>query len=202
MKDTGYSIEEEQEIIRLAQRGDLSAFEAIVKRHEGMMYNMAFRITGNAEDASEVVQDAFVSAYRCLTSFEGRSRLSTWLYTITLNAARNRLTQSRSRVAREAYSLDDPPADGKGSALHEPASGEPSALARLEAKELRQMVQDCLSRLEEEFRTVIVLRDVQGFSYAEIGSMLGIADGTVKSRISRARESVKDCLKRLKGLQR
>jgi RNA polymerase sigma-70 factor (ECF subfamily) len=170
-----------------------------VKGYQGKMFNIAYRITGDADDAAEVVQDAFVSAHRNLKTFEQRSRFSTWLYAITVNAARNRLSQVRSRKAYEAYSLDDPPSPDCGKGSREPTSGEPSALDRLTRKEQQEKIQECLNMLETEFREVIVLRDVQGFAYDEIGTMLGLAAGTVKSRLFRARESVKTCLKQRLG---
>lgn len=190
---------DEQEIIARCRKGDVDAFEVLVKMYQGKMFNIAYRITGDADDAAEVMQDAFVSAYRNLKTFEQKSRFATWLYAITVNAARNRLSQVRARKAHEAHSLDDPatPDGRKGS--REPASGEPSALDQLTRKELQAKIQKCLNSLDLEFREVIVLRDVQGFSYGEISSMLGIAEGTVKSRLFRARESVRNCLHNIPG---
>lgn len=190
---------DEQEIIARCRKGDVEAFEMLVKVFQGKMFNIAYRITGNAEDAAEVVQDAFVSAYRNLHKFEQRSRFSTWLCSITVNASRNRLSQTRSRTAHEAHSLDDPPDQDSGRGRQEPAAGGPSALDRLTGKEQQAKIQECLDRLEPEFREVIVLRDVQGCAYDEIGIMLGIAAGTVKSRLFRARESIRSCLKKLMG---
>ena len=191
--------DDEQEIISRCRKGDIEAFEVLVKAYQGKMFNIAFRITGDADDAAEVVQDAFVSAHRNLKMFEQRSRFSTWLYSITVNTSRNRLSQIRSRKAHEAYSLDDPPSPDCGKGSREPASGEPSALVQLTRKEQQGKIQECLNRLDTEFREVIVLRDVQGFAYDEIGTMLGLAAGTVKSRLFRARESVKTCLRKLLG---
>jgi len=191
--------DDEQEIISRCRKGDIEAFEVLVKAYQGKMFNIAFRITGDADDAAEVVQDAFVSAHRNLKKFEQRSRFSTWLCAITVNAARNRLSQVRSRKAHEAYSLDDPPSQDCGRGSREHASGEPSVLVQLTRKEQQEKIQECLNMLETEFREVIVLRDVQGFAYDEIGTMLGLAAGTVKSRLFRARESVKTCLKQRLG---
>lgn len=191
--------ENEQEIIALCRKGDVEAFEMLVKAYQGKMFNIAYRITGNAEDAAEAVQDAFVSAYRNLNTFEQRARFSTWVYSITVNASRNRLSQTRARTAHEAHSLDDPPDPDCGRARREPAAEGPSALDQLTGKEQQAKIQECLNRLEPEFREVIVLRDVQGCAYDEIGTMLGIAAGTVKSRLFRARESVRTCLKKLMG---
>ncbi len=190
---------DEEDIIDRCRTGDVEAFEVMVKMYQGKMFNIAYRIIGDADDAAEVVQDAFVAAYRNLPAFEQRSRFSTWLYAITVNASRNKLSQLMARKARETHSLDDPPTHDSFRGSREPASGDPSALDQLTTKEQQARIQECLNRLEPEFREVIVLRDVQGFAYEEIGTMLGLASGTVKSRLFRARETVKTCLKKLMG---
>jgi len=180
--------------------GDVEAFGDIVRRHERRMINIAYRITGNFEEACEVAQDAFVSAYGKLKSFKGASMFSTWLYSIVLNLSRNRLKKMKTRQSRETRSVDDPVPTAEGSVEAEPASDDPTALEELERKEVRRQVQGCIDALDVEFREVIVLRDVQGFQYDEIASMLGLAAGTVKSRISRARDSVRECLKKIMGV--
>ncbi len=190
---------EERELIALCRKGDVDAFEILVKNHQKKMFNIAFRITGSMEDASEVIQDAFVSAYKNLKRFEERSRFSTWIYAITVNTARNRLTQIRARSRHETDSLDDPSSVDEKMTKWQPASDDPSALDTLIKRDQQKSVQECLNRLEQDFREVIVLRDIQGFSYEEISVMLSIAAGTVKSRIFRAREAIKDCLKKLLG---
>ena len=180
-------------------KGDVDAFEEIVLRYQKKMFNMAYRMIGDYHEAAEVVQDAFVSAYKNLKGFRGASKFSTWLVTIVMNLSRNRIKQRKTRSARERYSLDDPVHIDNGAVTIEYASPDASVLERLETHEVQQSVQKCVNRLETEFREVLVLRDIQGFSYGEIGSLLHIAEGTVKSRIHRARESVKNCLKNLIG---
>ncbi len=191
--------DEDSELVTLCRKGDADAFEILVRNYQKKMFNIAFRITGSMEDASEVVQDAFVSAYKNLKRFEERSRFSTWIYAITVNTARNRLTQISARSRHETDSLDDPSSVDENMKKFEPASDDPSALDTLIKRDQQKSVQECLNRLEQDFREVIVLRDIQGFSYEEISVMLSIAAGTVKSRIFRAREAIKDCLKKLLG---
>ena len=99
---------DEDDIIARCRKGDVDAFEVMVKMYQGKMFNIAYRIIGDADDAAEVVQDAFVAAYRNLHAFEQRSRFSTWLYAITVNTSRNRMSQVMARKARETHSLDDP----------------------------------------------------------------------------------------------
>lgn len=188
------------ELVASCRAGDLSAFEILVKKHQTRMFTLAFRVLGNHEDAGEVVQDAFVSAYRGLEKFRGDAAFTTWLTTITINLARNRLQQILSRKSREVCSLDDPiPGCGECSRSHDPPSSGLSAYEQLEREETRQRVQGCISALEPGFREVLVLREIEEYSYGEIGAMLRLAEGTVKSRIARARESIRDCLKRVVG---
>lgn len=185
-------------LVSLSKKGDTFAFEELVKRHQKKMLNIAYRMTGNYEDACDIVQDSFVAAYKAIGRFEERSLFSTWLYTIVVNQTRNHLKKSGGAAGRE-YSLDDPISSEEGFIRHEPASPGPSVLETLEQRDVRARVQQCISALDEEFREVLVLRDIQGFAYEEISSMLKIPGGTVKSRIARARESVKNCLKKLLG---
>ena len=191
--------DEDAALVSLCRKGEIDAFESLVERHQKKMLNIAYRMTGNYEDACEIVQDAFVAAFKSLRQFEGRSRFSTWLYTIVVNHARNHLKKPGTVASRAEYSLDEPINSEEGFIRHEPASPEPSALERLEQKDIQAHVQQCINALDSEFREVLVLRDIQGFAYDEIGSLLKIADGTVKSRLFRARESIKNCLKKLLG---
>lgn len=191
--------DKDRELVALCGKGDADAFEILVKNYQKKMFNIAFRITGSMEDASEVVQDAFFSAHRNLKNFEQKSRFSTWLYSITVNTAKNRLNQNLTRKTHEPHSSDDPPHANSNTKRLEPASDDPSALDLLLKKDRQKSVQECLNRLEQDFREVIVLRDIQGFAYTEIAELLALAEGTVKSRLFRARESVKDCLKKIMG---
>lgn len=192
-------LDEDRESVLRCRQGDTEAFEVLVRKYQKRMLNIAFRMGATYEDACEVVQDAFLSAYRNIGRFEGKSKFSTWLTAIVLNLSRNRLRQTRGAVSvgradpqggewRDA----DPPAD-------ELPSQEPSALERLERREVQEKVQGCIDALASEFREVVVLRDIQGFSYDEIGEMLGLAEGTVKSRLFRARESLRECLRGARG---
>lgn len=186
-------------LVASVRQGDLDAFEGLVVRHQKRMLNIAYRLIGNYDDACEVVQDVFVSAYRNLATFRGDAKFTTWLTTITLNLSKNRLKQLRSRRGHEAFSMDDPVETGDGPMTIDPPSKDRSALDVLEQRDVQARVQDCVKALEQDFREALVLRDLQGFSYEEIGDMLQVKPGTVKSRISRAREMVKECLKRFLG---
>src|SRR5512143_1074418 len=186
-------------LVSASQEGDLSAFEKLVVRHQKRMFNIAFRLNGDYDEACEVVQDAFVSAYKSIKTFRREAKFTTWLTAITVNLSKNRLNQMKSRKSHEAYSLDAPITTDDGEIAVDPPSGEPSILDRLEKQDVRIRVQDCIKALEPDFREILVLRDLQDFSYEEIGDMLRVREGTVKSRLFRAREMVKDCLKRFMG---
>jgi len=196
---TGIQEDDDQELVALCRKGDVAAFEILVRNYQKKMFNIAFRITGSIEDASEIVQDAFFAAHKNLKNFEQKSRFSTWLYSITVNTAKNRLKQNLARKTHEPHSSDDRLHSDSSTKRIEPASDDPSALDLLMKKDRQKSVQECLNRLEQDYREVIVLRDIQGFAYTEIADMLSLAEGTVKSRLFRARDAVKDCLKKLLG---
>jgi len=198
--DRQTTIDDDAELVASWRSGELSSFEALVRRHQKRMLNIAFQITGDYEDACEVVQDAFLAAYRGIDSFRGASRFSTWLTSITVNLSRNRLQQVRAKRHNEAYSLDCPADGTESSRSREVACPAPSALDRVERLDLHEKLQGCIKALAAEFREAIVLRDLQDFSYDEICAILKIREGTVKSRLFRAREMVKDCLKRAVGV--
>jgi RNA polymerase sigma-70 factor (ECF subfamily) len=191
----------DEALIAACRRGDTSAFECLVLRHQRMLFNVALRMTGIQEDAADIVQDAFIAAWNKIGDFRGEARFSTWLTAIVVNLSRNRILQRRVSEQRSAYSLNAPLADCDREALPDPPSMTPSVLEQLEEAELRLMVQRCIEALDQGFREVLVLRDMQEMSYEEVGTALQLRDGTVKSRLFRARDAVKDCLKRALGTQ-
>ncbi len=200
MKEQGFtSSDEDHDLVSLCIKGDLDAFESLVKKYEKKMFNVSYRIAGNYEDASEIVQDAFVSAYRSIKNFRGQARFLTWLTAITINLSKNRLKQLKARRAHEPMSVDEPVQTDDGQVAADPPSNEPTVLDRMERQDVQRKVRNCIEALEPEFREVIVLRDMQDFSYEEITNTLKVREGTVKSRLFRARETVKDCLKRAMG---
>lgn len=192
-------MDEDDEAVSRCKQGDLNAYEELVEKYQKKMLNVAYRMVGSYEDACEIVQDVFVSAYKGIKGFEGKARFSTWLYAIVVNLSRNRLKQLKTLGHHEGLSMDDPVLTDEGSLHMEIASGDPPVDKQLEQKELQRKVQDCVRALDEEYREVVVLRDINGFSYGEIQDMLRIPEGTVKSRLSRAREALKDCLKKVIG---
>ena len=190
-------MDDDADQVSSCKKGDLIAFEKLVKKYEKRMFNIAFRITGDYEDTCEIVQDAFVAAYRGIGSFRGQAKFSTWLTSITINFARNRLKQTQGKRRHEQFSLEGPLPTADGGMTVDPQSNDPPVHELLEKRETQSKVQDCINALEADFKEVLILRDMQDFSYEEISDILKVPTGTVKSRLFRAREGVKDCLKRV-----
>jgi len=193
------NIDEDVDAVNRCIKGDVDAFEEIVMRYQKKMFNISYRMIGDYQEAAEAVQDAFMSAYRNIRGFKGESKFSTWLCSIVLNMSRNRLKQMRTRAYMEDCSLDDPVDIEDGRVNINPPSSDLSVLERLERHEVGERVRQCIGTLESGFREVIVLRDIQGFSYDEISDMLSLAIGTVRSRLHRSRMAVRECLKKFVG---
>jgi RNA polymerase sigma-70 factor, ECF subfamily len=192
-------VDEDAPEVSSCRKGDLASFERLVGKYEKKMFNIAYRITGSHEDACEVVQDAFVAAYRGLSTFRGGAKFSTWLTSITINGSRNRLKRVRGRREFERISLENPFPPTEGGKTLDPPASDPPADELLEKRDVRSKVRDCIDLLEPDFKEVLILRDLQDCSYDEISAILKVQMGTVKSRLFRAREAVKDCLKRALG---
>jgi len=192
-------IDEDAEHVSLCKKGNVDAYEFLVKKYQKRMFNIAYRMIGNYQDACDVVQEVFISAYNAIRHFEGKARFSTWLHRIVINLSKNRLSQLKVQDSHEVFSMDDPIPTDHGSINAEPISDEPSIMERLEKRDIQQKVQGCINSLAIEFKEVIILKDIQGFSYDEISDMLRMPEGTIKSRLFRARELLRDCLKRVMG---
>jgi len=191
--------DEDIEFVLLCQKGDPNAFEPLVERYQKRMFNIAYRMTGDYEEAGEVVQEAFISAFKAIKKFRGEARFSTWLTGITINHAKNHLKQMNRHSHYEESSSNNPVECAEDVLSNEYKSSEIPIVERLERKELQENVQKCIDLLDEEYKEVLVLRDMQGFSYDEIRDMLKIPEGTVKSRLFRARDAMKKCLKKVIG---
>ncbi len=181
----------DRELVREAQNGNAQAFEVLVARYERKVYGLAYHLCGDAEDAADVAQEAFLKAFSSLRGFRGQSSFSTWLYRVTANVCFDAL---RSRRRRKTVSLDRPaPGLAPGGMWQVPdTSGDPAEL--VERQEVRTAVRRAIGRLHPDHRMVVVLRDLHGLSYEEIAQVLGLKEGTVKSRINRARLALRDHL--------
>ena len=179
----------EQELIQAAQTGDQSAFGTLVQQHQTMVYHLALRMVGNAEDAADLTQEVFLSAWRSLSRFQEQSSFGTWIYRMATNASIDFLRREKRRQVL-SMTMEEDSEERQAQVPDERYS--PHRL--LEQKEARQAVADALAALSPEHRQVLVLREMEGLSYQEIGQLLGLEEGTVKSRIARARLALRDFL--------
>lgn len=181
----------------LSQNGDIDAFGVLVERHQKNMLNLAYRIIGDYDEACDITQEAFLSAYRAIRKFRGDALFSTWLCRIVINVSKNHLKQLKNyKRDLQRKNMDK---QEERTPIDDPPDPSPSVSEEFERKKIQTEVQTCIKSLEANHREVLVLRDIQGFSYEEICEILKIPEGTVKSRLSRAREALKDCLKTVLG---
>ena len=174
--------EEERAVIERVLSGDGQAFEALVKANEKGVYNLALRMLGNAQDALDASQEAFFKAYKALGNFRGDSKFSVWLYRLTSNVCLDML--------RKAGRYDETSLTGEDEEDLPLPDSRFDPQAALERAEVRRAVREGLERLDPIFRQALVLRDVSGLTYDEIGQALDLEAGTVKSRIFRARRKL------------
>jgi len=170
-------------IERLVAR-DEQAFNALVRTYEGRIVRLLTRMVGNEEEARDLAQDVFVQVFKAIGSFRGDSKLSTWLYRIAVNTCLDYKKKSRPGQAEDESVIDDL------------ASTEPSPEQRYQSKEIGQAIQLALQKLPESLRAAIVLKEIEDLSYEEIAEVLHTSIGTVKSRISRAREELRLLLRK------
>jgi RNA polymerase sigma-70 factor (ECF subfamily) len=186
----------QKEIIENCKAGDEKAFAEIVLRRQKKVFNIAYRVLGNSEEAKDVSQEVFISVYESIKDLKEEIKFDAWLTQITLNHCRNRWKYLKRRQYFNTDSLDDPIETEDGSvprALYDP-SDNPEIL--LEKKRVQQLIQGGLLKLKEDQRELLVLRDLQGFTYEEMGETLGLPEGTIKSKLHRARMDLKEVLER------
>jgi len=181
--------EEDDALVRRVAQGDTEAFRRLVERYQDRIYGFTLRLLGDAAEAEDIAQDVFVTLYRHADGFRGDAQVSTWLYRIAKNHALNRIKylDRRGRNSKTAlHLLRDEPEDGgrRPDQLHE-------------ERETLRYVQVALETLDEDFRLVVILRDLEGLSYEEIAEVTGLPRGTVKSRIHRGRTALAQRLERL-----
>ncbi|HSL93582.1 MAG TPA: sigma-70 family RNA polymerase sigma factor [Bacillota bacterium] len=182
----------DETLIQRILDGDAFAFEELVERYQQKVFNIAFRMSGNQEDALDLSQESFLRAYRALHRFKGQSAFSTWLFRIVNNTCIDAL-RKRKRQPLVVMSTDAAIETEEGEYQIEfPAPESETPEEQAMSKELREQVQLALSRLSEEHRLALVLRDIEGYTYEEIAEMLELNIGTVKSRINRARLAIRE----------
>lgn len=175
-------MKDQEKIIARARRGDADAFEQLVVAYRDQVFRLALRMCGSEADADEVAQEAFLSAWKALPNFRGESQFSTWLYQLTTHAAIDLMRREKRQIAA---------ADITEVSAADPA---PSPQQQAEQSEQREIVRDAILQLAPEQREVVVLRFMEELSYEEIGAVLKLPSGTVKSRLNRAKAQLKDIL--------
>jgi RNA polymerase sigma-70 factor (ECF subfamily) len=186
----------QKEVIENCKAGDPKAFAEIVLHRQKRVFNIAYRMLGNSEEAKDLAQEVFISVFESIKDLKEEIKFDAWLTQITLNHCRNRWKYLKRRQYFNTDSLDDPIETEDGSMpreIHDP-SDNPEIL--LERKMIQQLIRKGLLELKEEQRVLLVLRDLQGFSYEEMGETLDLPEGTIKSKLHRARMELKEVLER------
>lgn len=187
---------EEAMLLERLRRGDEAAYESLVRAFGGRLFAVARRLLGNEDDAREALQDGFVSAFKSVRSFAGSARLGTWLHRIVVNAALMKL-RSRKRFTSAVESIDEllPTFEDDGHRRNPKAWSAPVE-SGLERSETRQMVRKRIDELPSDYRTVLILRDIEELDTEEAAAVLGITSGAVKTRLHRARLALRELLER------
>lgn len=171
------------ECVKRVQQGDTDCFEILVRRHQKAIFSLVYRLLGDYDEAAEISQEVFLSAFKSIHRFRGDANFSTWLYRIGLNHASTRRKSLNSR--RSHLPLD-------GTEVIADCGGDPAK--NMENKEIQQRVQQALNSLDPEDARIILLRDLQDVAYEDVAEILDIPLGTVKSRLHRARQALRVCL--------
>lgn len=181
----------EQLLLERSKAGDIAAFEKLIEVYQKKIYNLAYRMICNHDDAADIAQEALIRIFKSIANFKEQSSFSTWVYRITTNVC---LDEIRKKKNRRVLSLDEEIRVDDGEMQRQIMSDDPLPDEVVEREELRSIVNGAIDSLSEEQRLVITLRDIQGLSYDEIAEVLDCPSGTVKSRINRARQALKNVL--------
>ena len=190
---------EDDVLVQRWRAGDTKAVERLIGKYQGRIYNLILKICANPDDAAELTQETFVKIIENIGEFESRSAFYTWVFRIavnlTLNYRKRKTTVRFSSLDAALTSADDETKQGLASILRDEKTPDPAQIA--ENKELCELIQKALEKLDDEQRTIIVLRDIEGMDYAQIADVLAVELGTVKSRLSRARAALRQILEAL-----
>ncbi len=187
--------QEEQLLVDRCRRGDRESFAQLMRLHEKQIFNFTYRMLGSEGEAEDLTQDIFIAAFRGIRSFRGEAKFSTWLYRIALNQARNRIKYlSRRNFFVRQRRRADYGVNTASESIEALPDGAPTPEQWTMTRDLAAQVQECLNHIPLAARQILVLRDIQGFSYDELSEMLSLKPGTVKSRLHRARAAMRECL--------
>jgi RNA polymerase sigma-70 factor, ECF subfamily len=184
----------EEQLRRLRDR-DERAFRELIEEHRDRVYNITFRMLGNRAEAEDVAQEVFISVFKKVDEFRAESKFSTWLYRVAVNHCKNRIKYLARRHDRDREEIDETtPSTGVNGSISGPVPASPAK--QLESAQMEKLMQEAIANLEDDQRIVVVLRDVEDLSIEEICDITGLPDGTVKSRLHRARLVLRKRLQR------
>ncbi len=184
----------EPALIKAAQKGDLDSFNSLVLHYQTQVYNVAYRVLGEGDAAADATQDAFINAFKKIKSYRGGS-FKAWLFRIVTNACYDELRRRQRKPVSSLDALLVSDVNADEDAQVQLASEKQSPSKAQERTELLEAIQNCLDTLSDEQRLAVVMRDVQGFDYKEVADTMKVGLGTLKSRLGRARNRMKDCLR-------
>ncbi len=188
--------DDDRQLVKDSVKGDREAFNTLVEKYYKKIYNLAYRFVGDTEEANDLAQEIFTAAFQNLKKFRGDAKFSTWLFQIATNRGKNRFKYLKRRGYFANRSMPDGDDDRDSSQRMIPDfSTNPETL--LAGKQVQKIVQDAINELDPDHKEIVILRDIEGFSYDEIAQILNLPEGTTKSRLHRARMVVKEKLKKV-----
>jgi len=173
------------ELVRLAQKGDVNAYDELMHRHQSKIYGLIYNMTGNREDAEDLLQEVFIKGFKVIKRFQGKSSFYTWIYRIAINRTINFVKRRKARVMASLHDMNQ---NVESDPLYIELSSRESPLRDAGLAELQKKLNEALQCLSEKHRTVVVLHDIQGIPHEEIAKMVGCSSGTVRSRLFYARQ--------------
>lgn len=183
--------EDDLSLVKRAQQGDVAAYDQLIQRHQGKIYGLIYNMTGNQQDAEDLVQEVFIKGYKVLNRFKAKSTFYTWIYRVAVNRTINFIKRRRKRAA---LSLNDMDLAVENDPAYLELSSRDSPFRDASLSELQENLNKALQTLSEKHRAVVVLHDIQGVPHEEIGQMLGCSSGTVRSRLFYARQQLQAVL--------
>jgi len=189
----------ERSLLRRLRNRDERAFRELIDAHRDRIYNVCYRMLGNRHESEDVAQEVFITVFKTIDTFREEAKFSTWLYRVAVNHCKNRIKYLARRHDRDRDELDDQSSGTNGTPIGAPLPSAPDRA--LEGAQMEKLIQDAIAALDDEQRAVVVLRDVEDLSIEEICEITGLPDGTVKSRLHRARLVLRKRLARHVGEQ-
>ncbi|HAG11770.1 MAG TPA: RNA polymerase subunit sigma-24 [Desulfotomaculum sp.] len=177
-----------KQLVEKSLENDLSAFEQLINIYQGRVYTLSYQLTNSYADAQDLTQEVFIKAYYSLKGFRNEADFGTWLHKITVNMW---LNTKRKRSIQNAVSLNEPISDGENEVYRDLAATDGDPEQSLESKEFNGLVRRALGELSREYQAVVILREIEGYSYEEMSLIMNCSLGTVKSRLNRARQVLK-----------